>query len=291
MPATIKPFLDIQTGTRARAPGSRLSQFGLPQGGLRDIMGDGGNGEDGGGRGLVGGISGFINRRLERLDGEGGNGERRGLDDIGGLRDIDRLGDGDDADGAESLFQIEIPEELRRQAEEGIGRAAGRAEFTLGGSEIAAQAGRTQRELRGQPFLQGASASGFAQQRVRQVTIQKNKALQRLAIGIESKSEQVRRRALDELKAIEFQNEQLKRDFENMRERERLQAEARRQRFLLAERQFRATRPKPWWEQAVGFGLEVGPSLATGGITGGITAGAGQIVGRERPPGAEGGGG
>ncbi len=288
MPPTIKPFfpgrLNLDTRTR-----QGLQQFRQPQDDGRGgfLSGMTAARQVPGGETLPIDTSARDNEigGLRDILGGGGNGD----DETGGLRDIvDRLGDGEEGAG-ESLFQIEIPEELRRQAEEGIGRAAGRAEFTLAGSEIAGEAGRAQRELRGQPFLQGASASGFAQQRVRQVTIQKNKALQRLAIGIESKSEQVRRQALDELKATEFLNEQIKRDFENRREQEKLQAEARRQRFLLAEQQFRATRAKPWWEQAIGFGLEVGPSLATGGITGGVTAAAGQVIGRERGPGEEGG--
>lgn len=269
MPATIKPFLglperlgNVRSGAGQRT-GAPLSRLGPAQANVLP-----GRGER---------LPGLTTARS--LPG-GGDATGLGIDiggaDLGGLSQLGRDGlieglgqNGEEGDAGESLFQIEIPEELRRQAEEGIGREAGRAQFTLGGSEIAAQAGRTQRELRGQPFLQGASASGFAQQRIRQVTMQKNKALQRLAIGIESRSEQVRRRALDELKAVEFQNEQLKRDFENMRERERLQAEARRQRFLLAERQFRANRPRPWFEQAANIGLNVAASQVTGGITAG----------------------
>ncbi len=290
MPATIKPFFPgrLNLGTRTR---QGLQQFGLPQDDA--LTGRGG---------LPSGIT------AARPSGEGlpQNGDGQPIGDP--FRNVEDIlppaglplqqGFGEIAESAqdpeagvgagESLFQIEIPEELRRQAEEGIGRAAGRAEFTLAGSEIAGEAGRAQRELRGQPFLQGASASGFARQRIRQVTLQKNKALQRLAIGIESKSEQVRRKALDELKAVEFLNEQLRRDFENMREREKLQAEARRQKFLLAERQFRATQPKPWWEQGAAIGLNVAASYITGGLTAGEDPG-GEILGQGRGRGEEGG--
>lgn len=279
MPATIKPFLDIPgrltnlfpgTGTRTRAQGSRLSQFGLPQGDA--LTGRGG---------LPSGIT-AARPRGEALP-QNGNGQPigdpfRNVEDIlppigrppqQGFGEIPESAQAPETGAGESLFQIEIPEELRRQAEEGIGRAAGRAEFTLAGSEIAGEAGRAQRELRGQPFLQGASASGFARQRIRQVTLQKNKALQRLAIGIESKSEQVRRQALDELKATEFLNEQLRRDFENMREREKLEAEVRRQRYEQALAQFQAQHPSAG-QQIGGFLASVIPSVAVSAATGGL---------------------
>ncbi len=278
MPPTIKPFfpgrLNLDTRTRQglqqfrqpqddgrgglpsgmtaarQLPGAETPPIGTPDRTMQDIL------KDAGFEGPDSETMGDPFRRVEdTLPPLGGNG--------------DDLGDGGNGGAGESLFQIEIPEELRRQAEEGIGREAGRAEFIGAGSEIAGEAGRAQRELRGQPFLQGASASGFAQQRVRQVTIQKNKALQRLAIGIESKSEQVRRQALDELKATEFLNEQIKRDFENRREQERLDAEVRRQRLEAALAQFQAQHPG-FEEQLASFFTSAVPSIAISAATGGV---------------------
>lgn len=138
-------------------------------------------------------------------------------------------------------FGTRISEDLLRQSREGLGREYGRASFILGGAPIAEEFNLAQRDVQARGALQSTSGSGFARQRVQELELGKQKALNKLRLGIEGQNEEARRAALDELSAIEEQNKQFQRGLENQRRLEQLQGAQRaaelQRGFTVAERE------------------------------------------------------
>jgi hypothetical protein len=124
-------------------------------------------------------------------------------------------------------FQVEIPDWLQRFSEEGYGAGFMRDVLQLGGTPLASKANVMQRQLAENPFLQGVSGSGFAQKQIESLGVEKSKQLSSLQLGAEQKNLGIQRGALARLRELERFNEQIERDWRNMNQMERFQAQQR----------------------------------------------------------------
>lgn len=165
-------------------------------------------------------------------------------------------GDGEDFDD----FKIEIPDWLKGFSQEGYGAEWMRGNLQMGGGKLASEANVMQRQLAANPFLQGASGSGFAGKKMQALDVEKSKQLSSLQLGVESKNLQVQRSSLDRLRELERFNAQIERDFTNMSETERLDALRRKYAYEAALKQYRAQNPSGG-AQLGAFGLQMLPLL------------------------------
>lgn len=204
-----------------------------------------------------------------------------------GLGDGEGNGDGDDNGGFtrtpkepfdEDPFQLDIPDWLRKASEQGFGQEFLRSSQQLGGTPLSEQTNIATRGLREQSFLQGVSGSGFAGDKIRQLELNRGKALQKLQLGIESQNEATKRQALSQLKNIELFNEQVQRDFANMSEIEKLNQLQRQFQLQSAQKQFES-QFQSTGTQLAGLGFSGGLALAGVPGFGGIGLGIAGLSG------------
>jgi len=150
-------------------------------------------------------------------------------------------------------FQVEIPDWLKRFSQEGMGAGFMHDVLQLGGTPIASKANIMQRQLAENPFLQGVSGSGFAGKRMHALDVEKGKQLSSLQLGAESKNLEIQRGALSRLRELERFNVQIERDFRNMSQIERLQAQQRKFQYEAALKAYQAQNP--------GAGMQIGAFL------------------------------
>lgn len=193
------------------------------------------------------------------------------------IMDDDTITDPEDLTG--EAFQLDIPDWLRRVSEEGFGQGFLRSSQQLGGTPLSERTNVAARGLREQSFLQGVSGSGFAGDKIRQLNLDRDKALNQLQLGIASQNEATQRQALSQLKDIELFNEQVTQDFENLSETEKLNQLMRQFQLESATRQFESQFQSTGTQLGslgitAGLGLMGVPGMQ---IPGGITAGLGGL--------------
>jgi len=157
-------------------------------------------------------------------------------------------------------YQIETPDWLKTMSQEGYGKEMQRSGMILGGVPISEEANKTSRQIAGMPQMAGFSGSGFIIDQVKQLQLNKDKALEKLRLGIEGQNDYQKSQALDQLKSIEFMNKRMKEEWQNMTESERIAAQQRAWQIEQASARMKAENP-PWYEQLAGYGLQYGPTI------------------------------
>lgn len=197
--------------------------------------------------------------------------QRRPGEDPDDIDDTTRI-DLDFEEPEETPFGVDVPDWLRQISEEGFGQGFLRSAEQLGGTPLSERTNIASRGLREQSFLQGVSGSGFAGDKIRQLELDRGKALSKLQLGIESQNEATKRGALAQLKDIELFNEQVQQDFANMSEIEKLNALQRQFQLQAAQQQFRAQHQSTG-QQLGSLGVTAGLGIA--GIPGMAPVGLG----------------